>query len=80
MGGGFLEGECGRSMGDVHKYYYTDSVAGWSVYYTASLLYRYAALNYLYDGNNKCFLQMHLLAEALHSDIIPKAGVQSSGS
>ncbi|EBB0158659.1 hypothetical protein CGO55_21520 [Salmonella enterica] len=30
--------------------------------------------------NNKCFLQMHLLAEALHSDIIPEAGVQSSGS
>lgn len=50
MGGGFLEGECGRSMRDVHKYYYTDSVAGWSVYYTASLLYRDVAFNYLYDG------------------------------
>lgn len=56
-------------MRDVHKYYYADSVAGWSVYYTASLLYRDAVLNYFIPEHNKFFLQMHLLAEAVYSGI-----------
>ncbi len=64
-------------MRDTHKYYYTDSVAGWLCIIQHLFFTELLHSTIYMTENNKCFLQMHLLAEALHSGITPDAGMQS---